>query len=363
MITLNKRLDFIDIAKSIGIIVVMMSHSIGFPFSTGYYLTASYMALFFVLSGYTYKAGRRIVENIKRRTVKIGRAYFFYSVCLYIMSIVSKVLLHSAVTKEYLLIAWGGVFYSTNTLYYPRTVEPNISFFLVQNAPLWFLTCFIVAGLFFDIAFAFMRNRKGIIGAIIAGTAVTYLLSDIPIRLPWGIDTAFAGMVFMTFGYWMKKSEMLQKAKNWYRLFVLWGIYISLCIWNPGITMSVREYGEHGVLSSIIFIVVGCIGAILYIEFAMLICNNPLSKRVLCKIGQKTLPILAFHVFVFLVWDTTIGKLEGKIHMDLSGGILYWPIGILKIITALIICITGSWCFDKLRRGWKGIHICGKEKI
>ena len=48
------RLDYIDIAKSIGIIAVMLSHGIGFPLDTGYFFTASYMALFFILSGYTY---------------------------------------------------------------------------------------------------------------------------------------------------------------------------------------------------------------------------------------------------------------------------------------------------------------------
>lgn len=159
--TALQRLDFIDVAKAIGIIAVMMSHSIGFPYNTGYYFTASYMALFFVLSGYTYKDGRTVKGNIVRRTVKIGKAYFFYSACLYIMTVASKIVLHSGLTKDYLLTAASGILYSTHSLYYPRTVEPNISFFLVQNAPLWYLTCFIVAGGLFDIAFNIAKNHRG----------------------------------------------------------------------------------------------------------------------------------------------------------------------------------------------------------
>lgn len=166
-----KRLDYIDVAKAIGIIAVMMSHSIGFPYNAGYYFTASYMALFFALSGYTYKDGRTVKSNIVRRTVKMGKAYFFYSVCLFIMTVASKVALHGGLTKDYLLTAASGILYSTHSLYYPRTVEPNISFFLVQNAPLWYLTCFIVAGDLFDVAVNKANRRRG-----------GYLVLSLPVR-------------------------------------------------------------------------------------------------------------------------------------------------------------------------------------
>lgn len=156
-----QRLDFIDVAKAIGIIAVMMSHSIGFPFGTGYYFCASFMALFFVLSGYTYKDDRTVKNNIARRILKMGKAYFFYSACLYIMTVASKIVLHSGLTKDYLLTSVSGILYSTHSLYYPRTVEPNISFFLVQNAPLWYLTCFIVAGGLFDVAINIAKNHRG----------------------------------------------------------------------------------------------------------------------------------------------------------------------------------------------------------
>lgn len=125
------RLDYIDVAKAVGIIAVMMSHSIGFPFDTGYFFTASYMALFFALSGYTYKLDRKMSDSVKLRTIRIIKAYFFYNTCLYILSVASKIVLHDTITKAYLMTAAEGVLYSTNTLYYPRTIEPNISFILI----------------------------------------------------------------------------------------------------------------------------------------------------------------------------------------------------------------------------------------
>ena len=39
----SSRLEYIDVAKAIGIIAVMMSHGVGFPYNTGYYFATSYM--------------------------------------------------------------------------------------------------------------------------------------------------------------------------------------------------------------------------------------------------------------------------------------------------------------------------------
>lgn len=64
-------------------------------------------------------------------------------------------------------------------------------------------------------------------------------------------------------------------------------VYIGLCNWNPGIAMSVREYGNHGALSSIAFIVIGCTGALWYITIARILCKIAGVKKILCYIGHS----------------------------------------------------------------------------
>lgn len=295
--------------------------------------------------------------------MKMGKAYFFYSACLYIMTVVSKIVLHSGLTKDYLLTAAGGILYSTHSLYYPRTVEPNIFFFLVHNAPLWYLTCYVVAGGLFDVAINISKNHRClVIGIILIGTMATYLLANIPIRLPWGIDTAFAGMEFMAFGYCMNSNNLFKRTKFWI-IPVVFVAYVGLCNWNPGIAMSVRAYGNHGLLSSITFIVIGCMGAFLYITFARILCEISCVKNVLCCIGRKTLPILAFHVFIFIVWDTIQEGVLQKIGITSLNGILYWLNGILKIAVTVMICIAGSWCWNTLRTKMKGKKDYGAKAI
>lgn len=346
----TKRTDFIDVAKAIGIVLVMISHSVGFLFNAGYYFTASYMSLFFFLSGYTYSDNRTVKDNLIRRTAKIGKAYFFYSICLLIMTVISKAVLHSGLSKEYLLTAISGIFYSTYSLY-PRIVEPNITFFTIQNAPLWYLTCYIVAGGLFDLAINIVKKHRYVRGTwliILTGTLATYLLADIPIRLPWGIDTAFAGMAFMAFGYLIKHSDVFSMKYYYCLMIVAFVVYISLCNWNKGIAMSVREYGNHGMLSIMAFIIIGCIGSLLYIYFAKILCMVQGLKNVLCCIGRKTLPILAFHVYIFVTWDKIQEIILQKMGITMLKSGAYWALGILKISITVLICLVGSWCWNKI---------------
>lgn len=178
---------------------------------------------------------------------------------------------------------------------------------------------------------------------------MTCLLVHIPIRFPWGIDTAFAGMAFMACGHYLRYNNFFSKSHKWLVLGIL-VLYIGLCNWNPGIAMSVREYGNHGILSSICFIIIGFLGSILYIELSKILCKLLMINKVLCYIGQKTLPILAFHVFIFMVWDTVLEKVLLVLGTNLSESNLFWIVGILKVIVTIMICIAGSWCWSQLKK-------------
>lgn len=336
---MQKRIEFIDIAKALGILAVMMSHGIGFPFGTGYYFCASFIPLFFVLSGYTYKSGRTFGENIKRKIGRIGVAYFFYSGVLLVLSIGVKFALHEEITLRYLRDAIIGVVYSTNSLYYPHTVKPNITFFIIQNGPLWFLTCFMIGSVLFYAAARFLKSRMGFLLTFLGGVGMTVLLSFLPIRLPWSMDTAFAGMSFMVFGYYLRWEKAFEKCSKWYWAILTVAAYIGLCSLNPGIAMSQREYGPYGIGSIFLFFIIGMAGALCYIIISKLLRHIPLIKAWMVFIGQHTLPILAFHVFIFLCVDTVLSMM-GIAYIE--RGAVYWLVGAFKIVLAIGICCLGS---------------------
>ena len=57
----RKRLDYLDIAKGLLIISVVLCHS---PFENAYYLYWFHMPAFFIISGMLYKRGRNIKEQV-----------------------------------------------------------------------------------------------------------------------------------------------------------------------------------------------------------------------------------------------------------------------------------------------------------
>lgn len=72
----NKRIRYLDIAKGISLLLIMVSHSCGMPFGSKYF-TSFYIQIFFILSGLTYRRGRKVSENICKRFKAIVIPYLY----------------------------------------------------------------------------------------------------------------------------------------------------------------------------------------------------------------------------------------------------------------------------------------------
>ena len=71
-----KHWKYLDVARGIGLLLVIISHSCGLsPYLINYYIP-----LFFVVSGYLYKPGRSYGENMAHKAKRLLVPYFGYSV-------------------------------------------------------------------------------------------------------------------------------------------------------------------------------------------------------------------------------------------------------------------------------------------
>ena len=84
---MNKRIEYLDIAKARGIILVMISHSCGMPFNTTMYFANFYIQLFWIISGLTYEDNKDIYKNVKKKFTKLIIPYFIYSGIIFILGI------------------------------------------------------------------------------------------------------------------------------------------------------------------------------------------------------------------------------------------------------------------------------------
>lgn len=321
------RYQYIDIARGLGIILVMISHA----HSVSEYLINWYIPLFFILSGITYKEGRSYKENVAKKAKRLLVPYF---VCSFVLLGVYMVLGKSL---EEIKVALFGIFYSRNCLYDMSTHTENVQLFTITNGPMWYLTAFFVASLvyYFLIDFA-MKSKRNMWLVVIGLTTVTMALAELPVLLPWSLDLACVGALFMIVGTVLGRNQFFEQQKKWWYVIGVFLIYILLSALNPGINMSVREYGVYERWSVPFFILIGISGSILCIWIAQLLERIALGA-IIEYIGKNTIILLAFHILGFEVIKMVVGRFVNLSSMNGISEICYVALQVVLSTSGCLI--------------------------
>lgn len=129
----SQRLVWLDALKGIGILLIMVCHAGLLP-RVSIFLTAGYVSIFFVASGFTYKSKQTFSSEIGKRSKRLLLPYFFYvSLSIILMNIfqIKGDFIHQVL----------GMIYSRYSLYFGIKDVGDVSL-LTQtcNSPTWFLT-------------------------------------------------------------------------------------------------------------------------------------------------------------------------------------------------------------------------------
>lgn len=335
-----KRYKYLDVARGIGLMLVVISHSCGL----NSYLINFYIPLFFVLSGYTYREGRSYGENIAKKAKRLLIPYFGYSAVLFLFYMLM------GRTPEEMKHSAFGVFYSRFCLYDTTLVEDNRYLFTIANGAMWYLTAFFVASLAFHlVADRALKDKKFLAGCTVVLLAITMAMAEIPVLLPWSIDLVGVAVLFMLAGTILGKIEFFEKKWNLVSVLAVFASYMLLSTANPGINMSLREYGKYGALSVPIFVIIGVSGSMICIWVAKLIQNNFVGK-ILSYIGQNTIIILAFHILGLEIFETITKK-----FMDVASftGVAFAAYHTVRIIVITVGCLVLGKIIDFAKTKWK----------
>lgn len=144
------------------------------------------------------------------------------------------------------------------------------------------------------------------------------------------------------------ESTVLRKKWNIPLIAAVFVIYILTSCLDPGINMSIREYGIYGAFSVPFFIIVGLTGSLLCIWFGKLI-ENTAPGRFIAYVGKNTIFLLAFHIFALEVVERIASKF---IAIPVPGGavvpfVLYHA---LRIIAAVLGCLAFSEILNRLKK-------------
>lgn len=220
---MEKRLEYVDIAKGIGLIFVICSHSDAFDLM--WYMMDMCIPIFFICSGYTFKMKGTFKESMAKKFRRLFVPYLFFNLVMF------------CVFCHFSLRELVGIMYSRYSLY-PLDVTPNVKFFTSGNYPMWYLTSMIVSYFLFYLLVYYEKYKHALM-LLYALLIVCFMRS--PILLPWSIDTAPLTAMLIYVGMKIRKHNFI--SMDLYQVLFLVLLYIGLRCVGGELNISVREYG------------------------------------------------------------------------------------------------------------------------
>ena len=285
----SDRLDYMDLFRGIGIILMVMGH-IGFGRWFDYYIHAFNMPMFFFISGFFFKSKPveelKTMDFIKKKARTLIVPYAFFGSFHY--------LIWYAITEKK----------ETNPLLH--LVSFNTEGLPIAGA-LWFLTALFFTNIFYFFLNRYIKNNRirnfCVIGIALLGNAAIYIL---PFRMPYALDSAMVGVGLFHIAYCMrskmnhKNVSKLFDLDKW-QLIVVGGLVTVLIFVNDSINMRTGDYACIPLfwVNAVTTIVIG-----INLSRKMLHCKLkflvPINKY-LQDCGEKSIVYLGFNQLAILI--------------------------------------------------------------
>ena len=296
-----ERLSWLDVLKGIGIILVAVGHiySNRIVFN---WLYSFHMPLFFLAAGWVYKE-KTILTDIKRRIQTIVVPYFSFGllVLLYWQVIERRFRDSNMSFTDSLFGLLSGCY-------------NNLDF----NVHLWFLPCFFVTVVLFNILVMNLGGRK-IAYVVSALMSLIYIVLPMP-ELPWGINRVFKYIGFYAVGVFLTGRETKIADRN-----VGTGV-AAVVLLTVNFFLSL-----HNLTTGIMWFVTALIGVFALILISQLINEN----KILQYLGRISLIVLCIHGPVYRI---VVKIVSIPLHMGtdaVRGSIL---LAMIVVTVTMLIC-------------------------
>lgn len=261
----SKRIEFIDLAKGICMIALVFGHC-GVEISG-----AATLPLYLMISGMFFKEynSPKIFLAKKANGILTPFLFFYLLGCAAYYGI-------KAFAPELLITSAGGILDIFN----------NRQFF---NGPIWFVIALFWCSIYFYIIFKITKNKHiRYLICIVAGF-IGWWLGNERFFLPMFLDVAMTSLPFFALGYYINKSQMLNKANE-----------------NAGLAFGILMLVISAILPSRISlhynIMEGAVSYItgLLIAFGLLfICKKIKSVPFVTFCGRYSLILLCVHHMIY----------------------------------------------------------------
>lgn len=261
-----ERLLWLDVLKGIGIILVAIGH-IYSNRTVIEWIYSFHMPLFFLAAGWVYKE-KTVLTDIKRRIQTIAIPYFSFGFLILIYwQLIERRFRSSDVSfMDSLFGLFSGAY-------------DNLDF----NVHLWFLPCFFVTVVLFNILVSLGSRKIAYIASALM--SLVYVVLPMP-ELPWGVNRVFKYICFYAVGVSLAGRGIKIVDKK-----IRTGVIaVFLLTLNFFLTL-------HNLTTGIMWFVTALIGVVSMVLFSQLINEN----RVLQYFGQISLIVLCIHGPVYRI--------------------------------------------------------------
>lgn len=272
----NIRYNYLDIAKGIGIFLVVFGH-VTHIIPIREYIWSFHMPLFFFISGLLYNSNDTFVIHLKKRMKSIIIPYILFFIISYMYWIFIERKVRGG---EYTLL------HQLIGLPYGTYQGGHLNF----NGALWFLPCLFSTDIFFCIIHKYIsRNNLLILLSciILCFCLGTFFINNDFIYLPFGINTALFSIVFYAIGYIVNQSKYYSQITNQNDKKSLYLIISSLLLVQY---LCLRNNNGSIETADIYYVSMAFIGIALCLFVSLLISKNKYIEY----IGMNSLIIMAF---------------------------------------------------------------------
>lgn len=288
----KKRIEYIDLAKGICIIMVVLFHLAKYYDSTlliNRFFKLIRMPLYFFLSGFFFKTYEGFFDFLKRKSNKLLIPFVFW----YLFTIGFCLLMYHVfgITLKY---ESDFAFRNMITAFWVKEDFPN--------SPIWFLLCLFYVNLLFYLIYLISKNKllMVLLLSLLCG-GVGLLLWRLDINLPAFFDSAFTCVPFFCFGYIIKNTKILENNKydqylllTSILLFVIVGC-IAL-VTKKGYSLKFNTFSWK---SALIAYPCGFLGTMAIILFSKKVKHIP----VVSMFGRYSIMILVTHSILLRLYD------------------------------------------------------------
>jgi acyltransferase len=287
---MKNRNKIIDIAKGIGIILVLLGHT-ALPTVLLNIIYAFHMPLFFFISGYLYNRDK-------------------YSTNIYVV-FKSKFSTHlwPFFTFSFFAIILNIILTLKDLNYIFLELENTILGMHNINGPIWFLTALFVVEIIFSQITRYKYYNLFVIIIIAIGFINSYYFQY---RVIYNFDIALIGILFFYIGYKINNISFKDVSLLKYTILLVFSmvgtIYMS---YNVEFNMLYHMY--NNIYDFIISAFLGII-SIFIISKIISIVNIFKLKEIFIWLGSNSLIILATHLVYANLINEIIGKLPLRLH-------------------------------------------------